>query len=43
MSEIKTLKENYRTQYMQIRYKILKVKVAYEEVLKENTCDLQKC
>ena len=40
MSEIKTLKENYRRQYMQIRYKLLKVKDVYEKVLKEVTCDL---
>ena len=43
MSEIKTLEDNYRTQYIQIRYKILKVKHVYEEVLKEVTCKLQKC
>ena len=43
MSEIKTLKENYRTYYMHIRYKILKLKDVYEKVLKEVTCDLQKC
>ena len=43
MSEIEILKENYRTQYMQIRYYILKVKNVYEEVLKEVTSDLQKC
>ena len=43
MSETKTLKENYRTWYMQIRYYILKVKDVYEEVLQEVTCDLQKC
>ena len=40
MSEIRTLKENYRMQYMQIRYKILKVKDAYEKVPKEVTYDL---
>ena len=35
MSEIKTLKEKYRACYIQIRYKILKVKDLYEEVLKK--------
>ena len=43
MSEIKTLKENYRTEYMQRICEILKVKDVYENVLKEDTCDLQKC
>ena len=43
MSEIKTLKENYRKQYKKIKHKLLKVKDAYEKVLKEVTCDLQKC
>ena len=43
MSDIKTLKENYRRSYMQIRYKILKVKDVYEKVLKEVTCDKQQC
>ena len=42
MSEIKILKENYRTEYMQIRYYILKVKDVYEGVLKEVTSDLKK-
>ena len=42
-SEMKTLKEYYRMQYMQIRYKILEVKDIYEKVLKEVTCDLPKC
>ena len=28
---------------MQIRYKLSKVKDVYEKVLKEVTCDLQKC
>ena len=40
---MKTLKEYYRMQYMQIRYKILEVKDIYEKVLKEVTCDLPKC
>ena len=43
MSEIKVLKENYRTQYMQIRYWILKVKDVYEKFLKEVTSDLKEC
>ena len=42
MSEIKTLKENFRTYFIQISYKILKVKDVYEKVLKEVTCNLQK-
>ena len=43
MSEIKILKENYGRQYMQIRYKLLKVKDVYEKALKEVSFDLQKC
>ena len=43
MLETKTLKENYRTQYTQLRYKISKVKDVYEKIRKEVTCDLQKC
>ena len=43
MSDIKTLEKNYRTSYMQIRYKILKVKDVCEKVLKEVTCDKQQC
>ena len=43
MSVIKILKENYRRQYMQIRYKLLQVKDIYEKALKEVSCDLQKC
>ena len=35
MSEIKTLKENYR------RYN--RTKDVYEKVLKDVTCDLQEC
>ena len=42
MSEIKLLKENFRTKFMQIIYKILRVKDVYEKVLKEVTCKLQK-
>ena len=38
MSEIKTLKENFRTSFIQISYKILKVRDVYEKVLKEVTC-----
>ena len=43
MPEIKTLQKCYRMWYMQIRYKILKVKDVYEKFLKEVTCDSQNC
>ena len=43
MSGIKTSKETYRTSNMQITFKLLKVKNAYEKVLEEVPCNLQKC
>lgn len=43
MPEIKPLQKNYRMWYMQIRYKILKVKDVYEKFLKEVTSDSQNC
>ena len=36
------LKENVRTQFIQISNKMLKVKVVYETVLEEVTCNLRK-
>ena len=42
MSKIKTLKGNFRTQFMQITYKICLVKYGYEKDLKEVTSNLRK-
>ena len=40
---IETSKETYRTSNMQITFKILTVKDAYEKVLEELPRNLQKC
>ena len=42
MSEIKTLKKNFRTYFVQITNKIWKLKDFYEKVLEEVTCNLRK-